>query len=147
MLKNIDPLLNAEVLGTLCEMGHSDIVVLSDANFPSASVARQTATGRLLRIDASAARVAEALLSVLPLDEFVAAPAMRMEVQDAPDDLPPVQQEVQEAVSKHSKFKLSGIERFRFYDMAKQAYCVITTAERRFWGCFMFQKGVIAPEE
>jgi Fucose dissimilation pathway protein FucU len=38
-----------------------------------------------------------------------------------------------------------GIERFDFYDRAKQAYAVIQTGERRFYGCFILRKGVIAP--
>ena len=38
-------------------------------------------------------------------------------------------------------------ERFAFYEAAKEAYAVIQTGERRFYGCFMFRKGVIPPEE
>ncbi|KAB2862998.1 MAG: ribose ABC transporter, partial [Bauldia sp.] len=64
MLKNIDPILNADVLHALRAMGHGDDVVLCDTNFPADSVARQTAIGRLLRIDnATAGRVAKAVLS------------------------------------------------------------------------------------
>ena len=147
MLKNIDPLLNADVLCALRAMGHGDTLVIADANFPSDSVARQTVLGKLLRIDASAARVTEAILSVMPLDAFVDNPAKRMEVQDAPTELPAVQQEVQEVVTKYDGGSLGGVERFSFYDLAKQTYCVITTAERRFWGCFLFQKGVLPPPE
>jgi len=42
---------------------------------------------------------------------------------------------------------MGSIERFAFYDLAKQSYCVIQTGERRFYGCFIFKKGVIAPED
>ena len=35
----------------------------------------------------------------------------------------------------------------RFYDLAKRSYCVIQTGERRFYGCFVFKKGVIAPDD
>ena len=71
MLKGINPLLNADVLYALRAMGHGDDVIIADTNFPSDSVARQTTLGRLLRIDASAAEVARAVLSVYPLDTFV----------------------------------------------------------------------------
>jgi L-fucose mutarotase/ribose pyranase (RbsD/FucU family) len=72
MLKNIDPLLNADVLYALCAMGHGDELILCDTNFPADSVARQTVLGRLLRIDGiGAARAARAILSVFPLDSFV----------------------------------------------------------------------------
>lgn len=148
MLKNIDPLLNAEVLGALRAMGHGDVLVISDTNFPSQSVARLTSHRRLMRIDADAARVTRAVLSVMPLDSFVDQPAKRMETADG--DIPAVAQEVQEAVREMADSdvnpELEAVDRFRFYDMAKQSYCVITTNERRFYGCFMFTKGVIPPE-
>lgn len=150
MLKNIDPLLNAEVLYALRAMGHGDTLVVSDMNFPSDSVASETVHGELLRIDASAARVVEAITSVMPLDSFIEHPAQRMEVVGAPDQLEAVQQEVQDVLDKNPEegvnSKLAGIERFAFYEAAKNSYCVITTAERRFYGCFIFTKGVIAPE-
>ena len=41
---------------------------------------------------------------------------------------------------------MGSIERFAFYERARQAYCVIATGERRFYGCFVFQKGVIPPD-
>ncbi|HMN84941.1 MAG TPA: RbsD/FucU family protein [Bauldia sp.] len=148
MLKNIDPLLNADVLRALRAMGHGDDVVLCDTNFPADSVARQTATGKLLRIDANAARVAKAVLSVMPLDAFVDKPASRMEVVGKPDEVPPVQAEVQKEVdaAEGRSWPMGSIERFAFYDLAKKAYCVIQTGERRFYGCFIFKKGVIPPD-
>ena len=36
---------------------------------------------------------------------------------------------------------------FDFYDKARTAYAVVQTGERRFYGCFMFRKGVIPPED
>ena len=48
MLKNLDPALNADVLHALRSMGHGDTLVVSDTNFPSDSVARQTVIGRPL---------------------------------------------------------------------------------------------------
>src|SRR6266704_2050195 len=96
MLKSIDPLLNADVLYALRAMGHGDDLVLCDTNFPADSVARQTVLGRLLRIDGvSAGRAARAILSVLPLDSFVDKPVLRMEIVGKPDEVPPVQIEVQ----------------------------------------------------
>ena len=51
MLKGIDPRLNADVLHALRAMGHGDYLVLSDNNFPSDSVARETKIHRLLRME------------------------------------------------------------------------------------------------
>jgi L-fucose mutarotase len=92
--------------------------------------------------------VAEAILSVMPLDSFVEHPALRMEIVDAPDEVPPVQAEVQRAIdaAEGKSMPMGSIERFAFYDLAKKAYCVIQTGERRFYGCFVFKKGVIAPD-
>jgi L-fucose mutarotase len=149
MLKSIDPLLNADVLYALRSMGHGDDLILCDTNFPADSVARQTVFGRLLRIDnVTAARAARAILSVLPLDSFVDTPAYRMEIVGQPGEIPPVQSEVQAEVdaAQGRPSPMGSVERFAFYDLAKKAYCVVQTGERRFYGCFVFKKGVIGPE-
>ena len=148
MLKGINPLLNADVLHVLRAMGHGDDLIIADTNFPSDSVARQTVYGRLLRIDAPAADVVQAVLSVMPIDTFVNDAAARMEVVDEPETILPVMEEVQSQVSAMGgPNPMLPIERFSFYDRAKQAYAVIQTGERRFYGCFAFRKGVIGPEE
>jgi L-fucose mutarotase len=149
MLKGIDNRLNADVLGCLRAMGHGDVLIISDTNFPADSIARQTTLGHLLRMDnLTAGQAAEAVLSVFPLDTFVDDFAGRMEIVGDPTTVPPVQAEVQAAID-HAEGKprrMISIERFAFYDMAKTAYAVIQTGERRFYGCFMFRKGVIPPE-
>ncbi|OAE45524.1 MULTISPECIES: RbsD/FucU family protein [Agrobacterium] len=149
MLKNIDPALNADVLHALRAMGHGDTLVISDTNFPSDSVARHTAVGKVLHIDnVSAARAMKAILSVLPLDTPLQPSVGRMEVMGAPDQLEPVQAEVQKEIdaAEGKSAPMYGIERFAFYEKAKQAYCVITTGENRFYGCFLLTKGVIPPK-
>jgi len=149
MLKSIDPALNAELLGALRAMGHGDDLVICDTNFPADSVARQTVLGSLLRVDnVTAARAARAILSVMPLDSFVEKPALRMEVVDKPDEIPAVQAEVQKEIdaAEGRSWPMGGIERFAFYDLARKAYCVVQTGERRFFGCFIFKKGVIPPD-
>jgi L-fucose mutarotase len=149
MLKGIHPLLNADVLYALRAMGHGDYLVLSDTNFPSDSVARQTALGQLLRIDApTSAEAVAAVLSLMPLDTFIDDAAARMEIVGKPKEIPPVQKEVQKAIDKAEgkSWPMVSIERFAFYEKAKGAYAVIQTGERRFYGCFILTKGVIAPD-
>lgn len=148
MLKNLDPMLNADVLHALRSMGHGDRLVIADTNFPSDSVARLTALGTLLRIDnVSAARAFRAVLSVLPLDTPLQPSVGRMELMGAPDEIPPVQREVQAEIDRAegAPAPMYGIERFAFYEEAKKAYCVIQTGEARFYGCFLVTKGVIPP--
>ncbi|UGY01234.1 RbsD/FucU family protein [Bradyrhizobium quebecense] len=149
MLKGINPLLNADVLYALRAMGHGDRMVVCDTNFPADSIARQSVLGRLLRIDnVSAAKAVEAVLSVMPLDTFVDDAAIRMEIVGQAQEVPPVQREVQAAIDRAEgrSWPLVGVERHAFYEKAKTAYCVIATGERRFYGCFLFSKGVIAPD-
>jgi L-fucose mutarotase len=149
MLKSIDPLLNADLLYALRAMGHGDDLVLCDTNFPADSVARRTVLGRLLRVDGvGAGRAARAILSVLPLDSFVETPALRMEIVGKPSDVPPVQAEVQAEIdaAEGRSWPMGSIERFAFYELAKKSYCVVQTGERRFYGCFVFKKGVIPPD-
>lgn len=149
MLKGISPLLNADVLHALRAMGHGDTLVVVDTNFPADSVARHTQLGRLLRMDnVSAPEAIQAILSLMPLDSFITDAAARMEVVDAPREIPVVQRETQ-AVVDHAEGKhwpLVPVERYAFYERAKAAYCVIQTGERRFYGCFTLTKGVIPPE-
>ena len=150
MLKGIDPRLNADVLYALRSMGHGDTIIIADTNFPAHSVAAHTVMGETLRMDnLTSAEVAEAVLSVLPLDTFVDDFAGRMELVDAPDDVPPVQVEVQQVIDavEGTPRPMIGIERFAFYDAAREAFAVIQSGDRRFYGCFMLRKGVIPPED
>lgn len=149
MLKGLDNRLNADVLYALRAMGHGDLLVVCDTNFPADSIARDTVLGELVRMDnLQAAEAVEAILSVLPLDTFVPDFAGRMEVVGEPSTIPPVQAEVQAAIDAADgrEARMVSIERFAFYDRARTAYAVVQTGERRFYGCFAFRKGVIPPD-
>lgn len=149
MLKGIDPILNADVLHALKSMGHGDDLIIADMNFPSDAVARQSVLGRLLKLEnVTAARAARAILSLMPLDSFVDQPALRMEIVGKPGEIPPVQAEVQAEIdaAEGRPLPMGSIERFAFYDLAKRSYCIIQTGERRFYGCFVFKKGVLPPD-
>ena len=125
MLKGIDPRLNADVLGVLRAMGHGDTLIIADTNFPADALARETTHGRLLRMEnISAADAAEAVMSVFPLDTFVDDWAGHME---CPDGAQPVHTEVQAVVAaaEGRPRPLPQIERFAFYDVAREAYAVI----------------------
>jgi L-fucose mutarotase len=154
LLLRIDPALNPDLLYALRAMGHGDDIVICDTNFPADAIARQTSFGRLLRMDnVTSARAVGAVLSVMPLDTFVEMPALRMEVVGEPDEVPPVQREVQAAIDLvaqrefgRESWPMGSIERFAFYERAKRAYAILATGERRFYGCVILKKGVIPPE-
>jgi len=122
MLKNINPLLNADVLYALRAMGHGDDLIIADTNFPSDSVARETKLGKLLRIDnTTAAEAVRAILSVMPLDTFVDHAVHRMEIVGSPHEIPKVQLEVQKEIDRAEKksMPMGTIERMAFYERAK----------------------------
>ncbi len=149
MLKSLDPILTADLLYALRAMGHGDDLVICDTNFPADSVARHSVLRRLIRLDGvTAPRAARAILSVMPLDPFVDKPAIRMEVVDKPNELPVVQSEVQREIdaAEGRSWPMGSLERHAFYALAKKAYCVVQTGERRFYSCFIFKKGVIPPD-
>lgn len=147
MLKGLDPLLNADLLHTLRAMGHGDDIAIVDANFPAASMA----TKRLIRMDGHPApRVLDAVMSVLPLDTFVDETAWHMEVVGDPDAVPPIRIDFQTVIDKHEgagKFPLATLERFAFYERAKECFAVVSTGETRFYGCIILKMGVIPPKE
>ena len=144
MLINIDPILSPELLHALRSMGHGDKLVLADANFPSASLAK-----KLIRLDGvNIPNAAKAILSVLPLDSFVDYPVERMEIDDNPDEINDVHQDLIDVLknSAGDKWKVGSIERFKFYEEAKQAYIIVSTTDARAFGCFIITKGVIKPD-
>ena len=149
MLKNLHPLLHADLLHALRAMGHGDELVICDANFPAESVAADSVSGRLLRLDGvGTTEAAEAILSVFPLDSFVPHAAYRMEVVGDRDTVPEVQQAFKKVLDESAgrPVGLGSFERHAFYERARQAYAVVATGERRGYGCFILVKGVIGPD-
>ena len=142
MLKGIDPLISAQLLMVLAAMGHGDEIVVVDANFPADSVARQSVHGRPLRMDCSAVRAVEAILTLLPVDTFGTEPVLTMQVVDDPVAVPPVVAEAQPLFAAE-KADMGSLERFAFYERAKKAYAIVLTSELRPYGNFVIRKGVI----
>jgi L-fucose mutarotase len=144
MLKNIDPILSPELLSTLRAMGHGDEIAIVDANYPAA------ASGRLvIRMDGvSSTRMVDAVLSVMPLDEFVPCSAFRMQVVDEANAELPIFREFQTLLNRHEPTlsRLEAVERFAFYERVKRCFALIATGERRLYGNLILKKGIIRPE-
>ena len=145
MLKGLDPLLSPDLLRVLAAMGHGDEICLADANFPAEAIAGPKPLIRLP--GAPGPRVLEAVLSVLPLDDFVEAPAYAMQVVGAPGAVPAVLSEYQAILdrSAESLVPVEMLERFAFYERARHAFAVVATGEARAYGNIGLKKGVIAP--
>jgi L-fucose mutarotase len=144
VLKGLDPLLNADLLGVLSAMGHGDDIVLADTNFPATTMAK-----RLVRMPGiSAPRVLEAVLSVMPLDDFVDEPCGRIEVVGDPDAVPEVCRDFQEVIDRevNGGIRLARIERFEFYRRAREAFAVVQTGETQLYGCILLKMGVVRPD-
>ncbi len=146
MLKNIDPVLNGELLYALRYMGHGDEMVLADANFPADTIARDTTVGVPIRLDGvDLISAAKAILSVLPLDSFVDAPVHHMQVVGEPGTLLEVHKEFQQTLQQCSDraWPLGSLERYDFYARSRNAYVIVQTGERRSYADFLLTKGVI----
>ncbi len=149
MLKGLDPVLTPNLLWCLAAMGHGDDLALVDANHPASRIAKSTSSGRIIELPGiGMARAARAILSVLPIDDFTDDPVRRMLVVDDPHAVPPVQREVQAEIDRAAgrRLEMAGIERFAFYEAAKQAFAIVQVGDPRGYGCFLFRKGVVFGE-
>ncbi len=146
MLKGIDQRLSAEIVHVLMLMGHGDDLVICDVNHPAATIAADTAYGRL--IDMAGCDIPTgiaAILTLMPLDTFVDAPVTRMQVVGDPQAQVPVFARVQAALDAAEGYAvmMHAVERFAFYAAARQAFCIIRTADSGPYGCFILKKGVV----
>jgi len=143
MLKGLDPLLTADLLHALRSMGHGDDLVLADANFPAAGLARRLV--RLAGVDGP--RALRAILSVMPLDDFAEVPCARMEVVGDPDAEPEICRTYQTLLdeAEAGRMRLARFDRFAFYERARSAFVVVQAGELRLYGNVILTMGVIRP--
>ena len=88
----------------------------------------------------------DACLKLMPLDDFVEQPALRMEVVGDPSEIPMIQQDCQEIIDHHEgvgRFTLEGIDRHAFYVRSREAFAIVATGELRPYGCIILKKGVV----
>lgn len=144
MLKGIPKILSPELLKVLCEMGHSDRLVIADGNFPSESMGKNA---KVIRCDGHGVpELLEAILTVFPLDTYVETPVSLMQVMPGDNVETPIWDEYKEIVSRFDERGEKAIgqtERFAFYDEAKTAYAIIATGESALYANIMLQKGVV----
>ena len=144
MLKGIPNVLSPQLLEILMEMGHGDEIVIADGNFPAASIAQ-----RLVRADGHGVpELLKAILKVYPLDIYVEKPVALMAVVPGDDTKPTIWEEYRKIiVASGEQFDdFEFVERFAFYDRAKEAYAVVATSESALYANIILKKGVIKPE-
>ena len=147
MLNNVPKILSPELLKVLCEMGHSDVIVLGDGNFPADRFAREGGC-RLVRCDGHGVpELLDAILTMIPLDTYVEHPVHIMEVAECDKGMEvPIWDTYKSIVAKHDARgadAFGSYERFEFYDNAKKSYCIVQTGEEAIYANIALQKGVI----
>lgn len=144
MLKNIPPILSPELLKVLCEMGHSDRIVIADGNFPAESMGKNAI---VIRADGHGVpELLDAILQLFPLDTYVEKPVSLMQVMKGDNAETPIWDTYKEIVAKYDdrgNDAIGEIERFAFYEQAKTAYAIIATGETAIYANIMLQKGVV----
>lgn len=144
MLKGIPKILSPELLKVLCEMGHSDRLVIADGNFPVESVGKDAV---VIRMDGhGTCEILEAILQLFPLDTYVEHPMNLMQVMPGDPVETPIWERYEEIVKKaddRGKEVIGQIERFSFYEEARKAYAIIATGEGALYANIMLQKGVV----
>lgn len=144
MLKKIPKILPPELLKVLCEMGHSDRLVIGDGNFPAQSMGKNAI---VIRMDGHGIpEILEAILELFPLDTYVEHPVNLMQVTPGDTVETPIWDTYQDIVSRYDDRKekaIGQIERFAFYEEAKKAYAIIATGETALYANIMLQKGVV----
>jgi L-fucose mutarotase len=141
MLKGIPPTISPDLMFTLMNMGHGDELVLADGNFPADSHAQ-----RIVRADGlSVPAVLAAVLQFFPLDAYVDAAAFVMQPVPGDPPVPPIWKRFGELLdaAEGKKVELKEIERFAFYERAKQAYAVVATSETALYANLILKKGVV----
>ena len=144
MLKGIPSILSPELLKVLCEMGHSDRLVIADGNFPAESMGKNAI---VIRCDGHGVpELLDAILQVFPLDTYVEKPVKLMQVMKGDTVETPIWDEYKKIICNNDirgAEVIEEIERFSFYDEAQKTYAIIATSEQALYANIMLQKGVV----
>ncbi len=143
MLKGLNPLLGPDLLKVLRAMGHGDEIAIVDGNYPADADAK-----RLVRMDGhTATDLLDAVLSVLPLDDFVPQSVFRPAANLDPQLVTPVFAEFERLVKKwEPRQHITPLVGETFYARVKACYAVVASSEPRLYGNIILRKGVIHPK-
>jgi len=140
MLKGIPKIISPDLIKTLMEMGHGDEIALVDGNFPAASMAK-----RLVRLDGhDMPGLLEAVLEFFPLDAYVDKAAAIMAVVPGDTYVPKMPGIFRDIIATHdSNAQIEEMERFAFYQRAKNAYAIVATGEIAQYANIILIKGIV----
>ncbi len=143
MLNGIPKILSPELLKVLCEMGHGDEIILADGNFPVQSIGKNAV---VIRADGhSVPALLDAVLELMPLDQYSEKPAALMQVVPGDPCVPTIWEEYKAILEKHKadSTAIEMEERFAFYERAKKAYAIVATGEQAIYANILLKKGVV----
>lgn len=143
MLKGLNPLLGPDLLRILRVMGHGDEIAIVDGNYPADTDAK-----RIVRMDGNdAVELLDAILSVMPVDDFVPEAVFRPAVQGDSARIVAVHEDFAKVLKRYEpKQKIVPLVGDAFYNRVKSAYAIVASGERRLYGNIIVKKGVIHPE-
>ena len=142
MLKQVPKVVGPPLLKVLCEMGHGDEIVLADGNFPAESVGRDAV---VIRADGlGVAALLDAVLTLIPLDDYVEKPVALMAVAAGDPVVPTIWEDYKALLSRHGENPdgIERMERMAFYERARKAYAIVATGEEAIYANILLKKGV-----
>lgn len=139
MLKGIPNVIGPELLKILDEMGHGDEIVLADSNFPGVTCAK-----RLVRADGiGGEEMLQAVMRLFPLDTVAKENCFVMAVGEG-ESRPPIWDRYNRVIDDAEPSRVSAeIERYAFYERAKQAFAVVQTGETALYANIILKKGTL----
>lgn len=143
MLKGVPAILSPQLLKVLCEMGHGDEIVIADGNFPAESMGKDAV---VIRADGHGVpEILDAVLKMIPLDQYVETPAALMEVVPGDDCVPVIWEQYRALLEENGEdpAHIEMMERFAFYERAKKAYAIVATGESAIYANILLKKGVV----
>lgn len=143
MLKGVPAILSPQLLKVLCEMGHGDEIVIADGNFPAESMGKDAV---VIRADGHGVpEILDAVLKMIPLDQYVERPAALMEVVPGDDCVPVIWEQYRALLEENGEdpARIEMMERFAFYERAKKAYAIVATGESAIYANILLKKGVV----
>lgn len=146
MLKNIPALLSADVLDALARMGHGDEVAIVDANFPAERIAREGGARLVSVPGANCEQLLEAVLQLLPLDDFGPERAWTMEVVGDANAVPVPVAGMRVVLARAGEPAPATLERHAFYARAGRAFALLQTGDTRKYANLLLRKGVISTD-
>lgn len=135
MLKGISKLLNGDLLKALCDMGHSDELVIVDGNYPARSMNDKVIEYN--GVDSST--LCKEILNYFPLDTY-SNPVFVMDTEEVDKDKKP---EAWDDFEKITGVNLVKLDRHIFYERSKKASLIIQTGDQRAYANIILVKGVV----